>query len=156
MRRKVKGYSFAPMSRDDLPRILEIERQSFSDPWSEKLFLEELDGDLRRLNAVVRLDGRVAGYGMGWVVLDEFHLGNLAVDPMLRGKGCGRTLLKHILGEAHERGCATATLEVRASNAGAIGLYHAFGFRDVAIRRKYYVDEDALVMMAQLPVETDE
>ncbi len=143
--------SIGPITKADLPGILAIENESFPDPWSEKLFLEELDGDTRRLNAALRVDGRLAGYGMGWVVLDEFHLGNIAVAPLLRGKGHGRHLLKHLLDEAVSRGCATASLEVRASNEGAICLYRAFGFREVAMRRGYYGNEDALVMLAELP-----
>lgn len=144
-----------PIILSDLPGILEIERDSFPDPWSEKLFAEEMDGDRRRLNAALRVDGRLAGYGLGWVVADEFHLGNIAVARELRGQGWGRKLLAHMLDEAVSRGCAAASLEVRASNQGAIGLYREFGFREVAIRRNYYRDEDALVMLAELPAERD-
>lgn len=145
-----------PINLSDLPGILEIERASFPDPWSEKLFAEELDDDRRRLNAALRKDGRLAGYGMGWVVVDEFHLGNIAVAPELRGRGCGRALLEHMLAEAASRGCVKASLEVRASNAAAIALYRAFGFRGVAIRKLYYRDEDALVMLAELPAARDD
>jgi ribosomal-protein-alanine N-acetyltransferase len=40
------------------------------------------------------------------------------------------------------------TLEVRVSNAGAIGLYESFGFTSRGVRRGYYTDnrEDALIM----------
>jgi ribosomal-protein-alanine N-acetyltransferase len=54
---------------------------------------------------------------------------------------------------ARKRGCRLATLEVRASNQPAIELYRSFGFRSVAIRKKYYQDEDALVMLADLDRE---
>lgn len=140
-----------PIAMADLPAILEIERASFPDPWSEKLFLEELDGDPRRLNAALRVGGRLAAYGMGWVIVDEFHLGNIAVAPGHKGRGYGRRLLGHMLAEAASRGCRTSSLEVRASNVEAIGLYRSLGFREVAMRRRYYVDEDALVMLADLP-----
>jgi ribosomal-protein-alanine N-acetyltransferase len=60
-----------------------------------------------------------------------------------------------MLGEAAGRGCRVCSLEVRASNQSAIGLYRAFGFREIALRRKYYGDEDALVMLAELPVSAD-
>ncbi len=54
--------------------------------------------------------------------------------------------------EAAERGRARkarlVTLEVRAGNAPAIALYHQLGYRDVAIRPRYYAEEneDAIVM----------
>jgi ribosomal-protein-alanine N-acetyltransferase len=40
------------------------------------------------------------------------------------------------------------TLEVRQSNAVALALYRKFGFREVALRKRYYSDngEDAAVM----------
>jgi len=45
-----------------------------------------------------------------------------------------------------------ATLEVRAHNDPAIGLYESMQFQKIAIRRSYYADngEDALVMLKTL------
>lgn len=146
---------FSPILISDIQAVLEIEKDSFPDPWSEKLFAEELDGDARRLNAALKVGGLLVGYGMGWVVADEFHLGNLAVARSLRGRGYGRSLLRHMLDVAAGRGCRICSLEVRASNQAAIGLYRAFGFREIALRRRYYGDEDALVMLAELPVPAD-
>lgn len=146
---------FSPMAPSDIPAVLAIENESFADPWSERLFAEEMDGDARRLNAAIKVDGLLVGYGMGWVVADEFHLGNLAVARSMRGRGYGRRLLAHLLNEAACRGCRICSLEVRASNQAAIGLYRSFGFREIALRRRYYGDEDALVMLAELPVPAD-
>ncbi len=146
---------FSPMSLSDIPAVLDIEQESFSDPWSGRLFAEELDGDARRLNATIKINGLLIGYGIGWVVADEFHLGNLAVARSLRGRGYGRRLLRHMLDEASGRGCRICSLEVRASNQAAIGLYRSFGFRAIALRSRYYGDEDALVMLADLPVPAD-
>ena len=42
------------------------------------------------------------------------------------------------------------TLEVRMSNEIAINLYKKFGFREVAIRRYYYGDEDGILMEKQV------
>jgi ribosomal-protein-alanine N-acetyltransferase len=148
----VSDIEISPIEAADLPGILEIERASFSDPWSEKLFCEELDGDPRRLNAALRLEGRLVGYGLGWVVADEFHLGNLAIASQMRGRGYGKKLLQNLLNEAVSRGCRICSLEVRASNQAAIGLYRSLGFCQIALRRRYYGDEDALVMLAHLPV----
>ncbi len=148
----MSDIEISPIEAADLPGILEIERASFSDPWSEKLFCEELDGDPRRLNAALRLEGRLVGYGLGWVVADEFHLGNLAIASQMRGRGYGKKLLQNLLNEAVSRGCRICSLEVRASNQAAIGLYRSLGFCQIALRRRYYGDEDALVMLAHLPV----
>ena len=42
------------------------------------------------------------------------------------------------------------TLEVRKSNKIAIHLYKKFGFREVAIRKYYYGDEDGILMEKQV------
>ncbi len=133
-----------------LEAVLEIERNSFPDPWTVQMFRDELQEDDRRICLVLEDQSQVAGYLIGWVVLDEFHLGNLAVRLKSRGRGMGRILLKKGLELACQRGCRLATLEVRAGNQPAIELYRSFGFRPVAIRKKYYHDEDALVMLADL------
>ena len=140
-----------PLTENALPSVLMIERSCFPDPWSEPLFRQELQDDGRRMALVITSDGKVAGYGIGWLVLDEFHLGNLAIGTEQRGQGLGRRLLSHMLDQAIARGCRMATLEVRASNETAKELYRSFGFKEVAIRKKYYGSEDALVMIAELP-----
>jgi len=57
-----------------------------------------------------------------------------------------------LLQRAVERGAASATLEVRASNHAAQWLYRKYGFEDVGRRKEYYRDnkEDALLMTVRL------
>ena len=52
--------------------------------------------------------------------------------------------------QAYQLGCRIASLEVRISNEKAIELYKTFGFKSVAIRKNYYQNEDALVMMSDI------
>jgi ribosomal-protein-alanine N-acetyltransferase len=56
----------------------------------------------------------------------------------------------HALGRA--RACRLVTLEVRRSNAPAISLYLALGYRQVGMRPRYYAEEneDALLMSLDL------
>ncbi|HAD81357.1 MAG: ribosomal-protein-alanine N-acetyltransferase [Candidatus Edwardsbacteria bacterium RIFOXYD12_FULL_50_11] len=138
------------MRPEHLPEILDIEKRSFPDPWSENMFREETKDDGRRIFLVLEIDGKISGYAVGWVVLDEFHLGNIALAAEKRRWGCGRRLLQEILQQAYRLGCRMASLEVRSSNEAAIELYKTFGFRPVAIRKKYYHNEDALVMMSDI------
>jgi ribosomal-protein-alanine N-acetyltransferase len=48
--------------------------------------------------------------------------------------------------EARRAGAKSLTLEVRASNKNAQSLYTKFGMAPVGIRKRYYRDEDALIM----------
>ena len=47
-------------------------------------------------------------------------------------------------------GCSNITLEVNVNNTNGISLYNKFGFKQVAIRARYYHGEDALLMIREL------
>ena len=151
------------MSEADLGPVLDIEYLSFTSPWPRDIFLNELRGsDIAHL-FVARISegdeqGRVAAYCCSWIVADELHITSFAVHPQFRRQHVGQQLLAGVLARAIEMGCRNAVLEVRASNRGAQRLYSRFGFAPVAVRQRYYADnnEDAIVMFlddigAQLP-----
>ena len=140
------------MRESDLDRVYEIERDLFSMPWSRTSFLFEINDSRTSYPVTVLEDGEVAGYAVGWFVVDELHIGNIAVARPRQGNGIGKFLVTHLLRQAADRGSAYATLEVRVSNVRAIKLYRRYGFKGIAIRTRYYTDdgEDALVMMAEI------
>jgi len=148
-----KKLEFERMAESHLPEVLAIEQASFSDPWSESMFRQELEEDPCKYSIALTLDSQVIGYGLGWVVLDEFHLGNLAVSSGHKGRGYGSMILKRMIEDVKKKGCRTASLEVRDSNVTAINLYHKYNFKEIAVRKKYYQDEDALVLLARLDEE---
>ncbi len=137
-----------PMATADLDGVLAIEHAVFPAPWPRASFEGELAGS-SSAPCVAERGGVVVGYLISWRVGDELHIGNIAVAPAAQREGIGRELLRFCLAAAASRGIAYATLEVRESNDQAIRLYETFGFRPVALRRRYYSDtgEDALVMM---------
>ena len=142
------------MTAQDLDRVMEIEAASFADPWTRAMLVGELANDISRI-FVAEIDSRVQGFVIGWVVADETHILDLAVDPVMRRGGIGEALTHAILEAGEKEGATCAVLEVRRSNAGARRLYYALGFRIVGRRRGYYRDngEDALVMMVELAGE---
>ncbi len=72
----------SPMNLDDLDRVLDIERLSFSLPWSRHAFVDELLMNDQAVYMVVRdSDGVAMGYGGMWLILDEAHITNVAVHP---------------------------------------------------------------------------
>jgi [ribosomal protein S18]-alanine N-acetyltransferase len=91
-------------------------------------------------------------WALVWRAADEAHLLDLAVDAAVRRGGVGRALLTHVVDAMREDGAAVVLLEVRASNAPAIGLYRSVGFSETSVRRAYYSDngEDAIVMRLNL------
>jgi [ribosomal protein S18]-alanine N-acetyltransferase len=146
------------MESSDLERVLEIERASFTMPWTESTFrglLRRRDAHLfvaeasrAQPDASGSAAGYVAGYAVVWVVVDQAELGDIAVERGWRGRGLGRLLLETVLDRARREGVRELFLEVRPSNEGARRLYERYGFEEVGRRRNYYSEprEDALVL----------
>jgi ribosomal-protein-alanine N-acetyltransferase len=140
--------SYEPLSRKNLPEVLAIETVSFPEPWSQFLFLKEIDQPSSYF-MVFRLASELIGYGGFWLIADEVHITNIAVHPLYRRQGYGSMILQHLLDAAVSRKAAMATLEVRETNLVALNLYRKFGFRHVATRKGYYAEtgENATVMV---------
>jgi len=135
------------METKHLLQILDFEKECFTIPWSKNMFLDELQNDLARY-MVISYSGKIAGYGGMWIILDEAHITNIAIDPKHQKHGLGSQLLMHMIKQAEAEGAKQMTLEVRESNLAALKLYRKFGFIECGIRKKYYEDnqEDALIM----------
>ncbi len=83
-----------------------------------------------------------------WHVADEIHVLNLVTRPDRRRRGIARALLHEAIAYARRVSAVRILLEVRRSNAPAIGLYRSLGFFVFGVRTRYYRDdEDALEMM---------
>ncbi len=131
------------LSVSQLKEILEIERLSFENPWSETMFLSP---DENYILAFYR--GKIAGYLCFSTVLDECHILNVAVHPELRRKGIAQKMFDYLFKEGEEEGIKFYYLEVKITNSPAISFYEKNGFRKLGVRKKYYEDgTDALVMV---------
>lgn len=139
------------MRREDVPQIAALERLCFSDPWSEASISSELENPIS-LWLVAEADGVVQGYIGSQSAPPDCDIMNLAVAPDARRRQLGRTLLRSLIDELHRRGTERLFLEVRASNVPARALYASFGFEQVGLRKKYYVNpvEDALILRKEL------
>jgi len=144
----------APMGRDDVDAVMEVERLSFSAPWSREAIHEEMARAWARID-VVRdaADGGVVAFANYWVVADELHILNIATHPRARRCGYATRLLAHMTEVARQVPCRLMALEVRRSNTAAQRLYRRFAFRAVGVRPNYYAEdnEDAVVMLLELP-----
>jgi ribosomal-protein-alanine N-acetyltransferase len=143
-------YWIEPLADEtDLQGVLEVEAESFSNPWTREMYSWELQNRSVCHIFVVRTEEcRVAGFCAFWRVFDEVHINNVAIRPRFRAQGIGTALLRHVLAEARQLGARRVTLEVRASNERARRLYERLGFYVAGVRRNYYTDpvEDALIL----------
>lgn len=137
------------MTKDDLPSILEIERDSQEDPWTEKLFLEELSrprGHVLVARAT-REKTNLLGYICFWEVADELQILNVSVHASYRRRGIGRCLLREALIYGKTRKVKVALLEVRQTNVAAREFYETLGFRTVGERPDYYGPGKSAILM---------
>jgi ribosomal-protein-alanine N-acetyltransferase len=151
-------FVFRKMRKEDIPRVIEIEKMSFNSPWPEFHFYEEIANPYSHPYVVEGrfMDGRtkIVGYIFLWVFGDEIEIANIAVHPNYRRMRIGSSMLsviEDIFGEKAKK----VFLEVRASNIPAINLYKKMGFKVVGIRKRYYTDndEDAIIMMKEIERE---
>lgn len=134
-----------------------IEHQSFPTPTREKTYRYELsENKLAHYQALTMehpgKDEQLIGYAGYWLIADEVHISNIAVDPLWRGRGLGELILLNILYLGFDQEAALVTLEVRMSNQTAQDLYRKYKFEMVGRRPGYYKDtgEDALLMTVYL------
>lgn len=136
------------LNAENVDAVYEIEKHSFSVPWSYEAFVRETENQAARYTVLLE-DGVPVAYAGVWFVINEGHITNVAVHKDHRGKGYGEMVLKALIQLSADSGMAFMDLEVRRSNTVAQNLYHKLGFIDVGYRRRYYADnnEDALVMV---------
>ena len=151
-------FAIVPMEEQDIPQVAAIDRLSFADPWSPESFRYEVVSNRASHFWVVlapAAERQVVGYAGYWLIVDEAHIGTLAVHPLWRRRGLGEKLLVTLLGQARALGAVMATLEVRVGNLAAQHLYLRHGFGVVGRRKKYYQDngEDALLLTVRFSPE---
>ena len=151
-----KNYKLVPMDKSHIKEIAQIERECFSDPWSEDALEEELYNPLASFIVAQRPDGAVLGYAGLHAVLDEGYLDNIAVREDYRGNGIADDLLDVFVRFGREH-LSFLTLEVRPSNEPAIRLYYKHGFSQVGRRKDYYQHpkEDVIIMTLEFDRETE-
>lgn len=137
-----------PLVPGDLDSLVRLERACFAQPWTRGQLAEEIQPTSRKINlGLFGEGGALIAATLARMDADILSILSVAVFPEARGRGLGRFLVRELIDLARLRGATQADLEVRVSNAPAIGLYAEEGFVPVGRRRRYYSDgEDALLM----------
>jgi ribosomal-protein-alanine N-acetyltransferase len=114
-------------AEDDFHRVMEIDRLSFSAPWSHSFFKSALDD----IFLVFEKEGEIVGYVITCVChdLEKAVILRIAVHPDHRGQGAARTLMRACLDILVEKDIRAVELDVELVSRGAIKLYEKFGFK---------------------------
>ncbi len=135
----------------DLEALVEISGRCFDNPWSRESLADDIERSWTRVLVAETERGDIAAFVHYWLVAGEVQVMNVATDPTRRRCGHARALVEAMLIHARALGCEAVLLEVRATNAAAIGLYAGLGFAQTGMRARYYDDgEDAVLMTASL------
>lgn len=138
---------------DDVKNVAEVEKESFSMPWSESAFLESLSYDHTVFLVAEDIENsEILGYVGMYKVFNEADITNIAVRQKHRGKKIGERLMKEIKEYATKCSVSDIMLEVRESNEIAISLYEKMGFEKAGMRKNFYEKpaEDAIVMICRM------
>ena len=142
------SFHIRRMTVEDVPAVAELDRISFSLPWTERSFHFEVSSNPASRCWVAEQGGQIIGVVVAWLLLDEVHIATIATRPEFRRQGIAQALLAHVLKSGAQEGALSPFLEVRASNSAAQAMYHKFGYEETGRRLRYYKDngEDAILM----------
>lgn len=137
---------FRRMVEADLDVVADLEKETFSTPWSKEGFRESLQKSYSRF--YVAYNEKIIGYCGIHNFGGDGEITNVAVHNDYRGKQVAFSLLTYAMEDWAKDGVECFTLEVRVSNVAAIGLYKKLGFVEEGVRKNFYENpiEDALIM----------
>ena len=114
-------------TEEDFDRVMEIDRLSFSAPWSHNFF----KSSMKDIFLVLEKEREIVGYLIACVChdLEKAVILRVAVHPDHRGGGAARTLMRTCLDILVQRDIGVVELDVELVSIGAIKLYEKFGFK---------------------------
>src|SRR5690606_40620734 len=115
------------MELNDINQVMFVEIASFTSPWTEEIFKQELIENHHAHYYIMTLDEKVIGYVGMWIVFDDAQITNIAILPGYRGQKLGEKLFRFAMQKAVSLGVTRLSLEVRVTNVVAQKMYRKFG-----------------------------
>lgn len=150
------------MLLEDVAQVYEIDKLSFSLPWTERSFRFEVAENSAARTWVAETvneqgENIIVGMLVLWMILDEAHIGTIATHPDYRRLHIGEKILAHSLLDASQLGANVSMLEARRGNTPALSMYMRFGYQVDGVRPRYYQDngEDAILMSLPRLLDAD-
>lgn len=135
------------LKNEDVLMVAEIEKECFSNPWSEEAIKTAINDDLSHF-IVAKVGNEVVGYGGMYSVMGEGYIYNIAVKRKYRKFRIGTNIVNELVNYSKIKSLNFLSLEVRKSNTPAINLYSNCGFKKIGNRKNFYTNplEDAIIM----------
>ena len=132
------------LTRNMVENVFEIEK-TFFDVTTNQTILSSFDSE-NLFYFVLYFKDEIVGFLEGSIVLDEAELYEIAIKKEFQGKKYSLFLMDYFIDYCRSKNVETIFLEVNIINSKAIALYEKYGFERYSIRKKYYGDNDAVLM----------
>lgn len=99
---------------------------------------------------IVYKEKKILGFASYSILYERAELNYILVVPEYQNKGIASLLMNYMIDDLKKQKVENITLEVNENNLRAIKIYRNYGFQNVAIRKKYYGNMDALLMKKEL------
>ena len=93
------------------------------------------------------LDDDIVAFIIFDIIYEKCQIIDVYVDDNNRRKGIAKKLIKEI---EEDFNIENISLEVSSKNKIALNLYETLGFKNVATRKNYYKDSDAILMVKEI------
>lgn len=140
----------ASLSEKNIDLICALYKTDFSDGWNKEMLISAFNTG--RFFCAGAFDGeQLIGVITCSKSVDDADLEGIVTAKDYRNKGVAEALFDYAKDALKSAGVEKLFLEVRESNAPAIGFYIKNGFKKISVRKKYYADgENALVFVKEL------
>ena len=147
-----------PAVEADIPQMIALAKKSPSAAqWSDARY-KKIFSQTNTNHAGLALLAEESDQPLGFIIAqtipgNAWEIENIVVAPDSQRSGIASQLLRELLIRAKAQNATRISLEVRASNIPAIGLYRKFSFVEAGRRKNYYSNpsEDAVILELQLP-----
>ena len=138
------------MEKSDLDLIKDTINTDFDEFWSYDNILNEIKNENSEF-LVCLYDNEIIGFGGIRITLDIAELMFIVIRKDFRNQGIAKLLLKNFIQIARDKKISCIQLEVNEKNEYAIKLYKDIGFKEVGLRKKYYMNKfDAILFTLEL------
>ena len=123
---------------DELNYLYELIEREFNVKYSDNIYTNWL---------ICEIDNKIVGFLNYDSIYDKAEIEYIYIDPIYRNRGLATNLLNEMFKLLNEKNINIITLEVRSDNISAIMFYEKNDFKNVAVRKNYYGDTDAILML---------
>ncbi len=99
---------------------------------------------------IYEVNNKIIGFINYYLIYERLEIVNFNVLESFQNQKIGSKLMDAFFKIAKDKNIKNITLEVRKDNEKALHIYQKYGFREVAIRKKYYQGIDGILMEKEM------